>query len=380
MSPPLNSPLIIISPDCPPRRGGVADHTVELARGLSAGRDVTVLTSVSGAPGNGFRVSPTVSNWQSPKAVLQAISQLPVGAGILWQYVPQMYGRGGANPGLTAVMRALRRAGRIQCLIAHEIAAPLSWWPNRLAYAVAHRYQWRQILKHVDVIGISTEAWLEEWGRRVPGYQPKFFLAPSPSNIPVVAVRPDHVQEWRRKEGLGNATHVVGYFGTLHLSKRFGWILAAWVKSQAGGRRVGLVTMGDRPTQRTPDDLKHLFKPLGYLSASEVSVALQAVDVLALPFADGVAERRTTFMAGLSHGCAIITTIGPDTGHSLRQGKFFRGIEAHQDQEFTEQLLELLEDRALGHKLGQAARQAYEHCYSWPKLVNTMNEQFARVG
>ena len=380
LSPPLNAPLIIISPEFPPRRGGVADHTVELARGLSARRDVTVLTSLSGALENGFRVSPTVSNWQSPRAVLNAIRQLPVGAEILWQYVPQMYGRGGFNPGLATIIKALSQAGRAQCLIAHEIEAPLSWWPHRMFYALAHRYQWRQILRYVDVIGISTEAWLDDYRRRAPAWQTKLFLAPSPSNIAVVATSPDQRQVWRRKNGLESATQVIACFGNLNWPEQFAWIRTAWIEAQTTLRRVGLVAVGDLAiSAAVPGGLKPLFKLAGYLSAAEVSAVLQAADVLALPYVDGVAERRTTFMAGLSHGCAVITTFGHSTGLTLRQGKFFWGVEVDQKQRFVDRLCGLLADDALRAKLGQAARETYEQRYAWPKLIETIEEKLARI-
>jgi glycosyltransferase involved in cell wall biosynthesis len=375
----VNAPLIIISPCFPPQRGGLADHTVKLAQGLSASREVSVLTSIGGASGDGFRVCPTVRNWKSPKAVLRAVGQLPVEAKILWQYVPHMYGHGGVNPGLAVVMRALRRQGRAQCLIAHEIASALSWRPHWLAYALAHRYQWRHILEHTEGIGISTEAWLEEWCRRAPQTRHKFFLAPSPSNIPVAPVGPDHARGWRQDVGLAEATQVIAYFGTLCRFRQFEWILAAWVQSQAQGRRVGLVAVGDRPAEEVPGELRPLFRPLGYLPAAEVSAALQAVDVLALPFADGVAERRTTFMAGLSHGCAILTTLGPSTGATLRHREFFQGVEADRKEEFVEQLRELLCQDVLRRKLGQAARQAYAQRYDWPKLIETVEEKLARM-
>jgi glycosyltransferase involved in cell wall biosynthesis len=371
----LSTPLIIVSPCFPPQRGGLADHTVGLARGLSARREVYVLTSKDGAGRDDLRVSAIVENWQSPKPILRALGQLPPESDILWQYVPHMYGRGGISPGLVAAIKAVSRTGRLQCLIAHEIATALSWRPSRMACALAHRYQWRQILKHIDLIGISTEAWLMDWRRRASVYQAKFFLTPSPSNIPVVSVDPDQVRDWRRQIGLHAATHLIGFFGTLHESKLFPWIMTGLIQAQCPGRQVGLVAVGDQPMVAVPDHLKRLFRALGYLPAAEVSVALQAVDVLALPFADGVAERRTTFMAGLDHGCPILTTLGPSTGPTLRQGDFFCGVGALHKERFVGELSRMLADGALRLGLGQAGRKVYQQRYAWPRLIETIEDK-----
>jgi glycosyltransferase involved in cell wall biosynthesis len=46
----------------------------------------------------------------------------------------------------------------------------------------------------------------------------------------------------------------------------------------------------------------------GRLSDRAVSQALHLLDVLFMPYSDGISLRRGTLMAGLAHGCAIVTT------------------------------------------------------------------------
>jgi len=57
---------------------------------------------------------------------------------------------------------------------------------------------------------------------------------------------------------------------------------------------------------------------LGYVSAAEVSAALQACDVAALLYREGASQRNTTLEAALEHRLPVVTTDGPATSDSLR--------------------------------------------------------------
>lgn len=372
----MKPPLLIVSPHFPPIRGGLADHTDRLAGELSAPCEVSVLTSTGAETRRPFSVHGRVADWPNAAELLEAIQSVTSEAAILWQYVPHMYGRGGVNRALPKVMASLKHQGRCQFVIAHEIAAPFGFWPQRFWYALAHRWQWRQILRHADAIGISTEAWLDEWSRRAPDFRNKFCLLPSPSSIPVVSLAADHRAHWRRDRGLPENARILAYFGTISGAKQFDWVWSAWRQAQTVIEPVVLVVIGDVPPAEVPSELKTLFKPLGYLPSSEVSSALQAVDVLALPFIDGVSERRTSFMAGLSHGCAIVTTLGPNTGASLRRAEYFVAGEADDPAAHLRAICGLLSDDVRKSQLGKAARLAYHSQYDWPHIARVIQDRW----
>ncbi|HVY72417.1 MAG TPA: glycosyltransferase, partial [Verrucomicrobiae bacterium] len=361
----MKPPLLIVSPEFPPRRGGVADHTANLAAGLGERFKVKVLTSAGDQlPGNGeYQVLPLIttwSSWVSETLLNTTITRLASGVPVLWQYVPHMYGKGGVNPAIPRVMRKLRAAGTRQLVIAHEIAAPLSPWPHRLRYALAHRRQWRGILEAIDAVGISTEAWLREWAAQKPARAAKLFLSPSPASIPVTPVAAGHPQAWREANGLPATARVLAYFGTISGNRRVEWLFNAWRRAQSPEAPGALVFLGDEPVTPPVSGLESLYRPLGFLPAAQVSQALQAADLLALPFTDGVSERRTTFMAGLSHGLPVLTTLGHNTGLALRQADFFRAVDCADGDNFAHAALELLRDDSLRLRLGAAGRQAYE--------------------
>jgi glycosyltransferase involved in cell wall biosynthesis len=366
--------LLIISPDYPPRRGGIADHTQRLAREFALERQISVLTSRGEAKDDWAKVYPLIDDWSDVDQLfvgLESIARVDV---VLWQYVPHMYGHGGVNLKLPRALWHLQKHQRPQLVLAHEIAAPYSAWPHRFYYAWAHRSQWRRLLNAADAVGISTEAWLEEWRQQRQDVAANLFLAPSPSNIDVVEVPAGHRQTWRERHGLSPQTRVLAYFGTLSEAKQFDWVVKAWEAAQSGGP-TALAVIGEKPDTSVRPELAALFKPLGFLSHGEVSSALRAADVLALPFVDGASERRTTFMAGLSHGCAVVSTIGANTGSSLRASRAFASVPVDDPEAFAKLVAELLADSPRREAMGREAAEVYARHYDWPVLVGRIKEQ-----
>lgn len=373
--------VILISRLFPPATGGLSDHTERLASELGRLMPVSVLTSTGArTAAMGVKVSARVTQWHDSAAILNAIQSQSNHSRLLWQYVPHMYGRGGVNFAIPRAMAALRRLGRRQLVIAHEIAAPLSPWPHRLFYALAHRWQWRQILPSVDAIGISTEAWLQSELERKPEYRDKLFLLPSPSLIPVARTPPDHRQQWRRKHNLPANSKILAFFGTLGAAKQFDWIVKAWQSSESPNQPVILVVIGDHPRGSPFVNESPGLLPLGFVSPAVVSEALQATNVLALPFIDGVAERRTSFMAGLSHGCAIVTTIGTSTGATLRSADYLRSQGANDRDAFIGQVRQLLDDEEGQKTLGSKAVRAYRQSYDWPVVCRRLADRLVSPG
>ena len=360
-------------------RGGLADHTDLLARTLAAENAVAVLTTVGAETQRDFAVRASVEDWRDARAVLAALNLAPPEGEILWQYVPHMYGRGGVNPALPRVVQSLRLRGRNQLLLAHEIAAPFSLWPQRFWYALAHRWQWHQLLPPAHFVGFSTEAWLDEWSARRPAHREMFGLVPSPSNMPRVPVPEGHAERWRLAHGLQAGTKIIAHFCTLSAAKQMPWVLQAWRQCHLAGAPVALVLIGGGEAVEVSVELKPWLKPLGHLPSVEVSAALQAADVLALPFVDGVSERRASFMAGLQHGCAVATTIGHNTGRSLGGAGFFAAAPADQPDQFAAQVSRLLADAGERRRLSLSGMAAYESRYGWPRVEEILAARLRRV-
>jgi glycosyltransferase involved in cell wall biosynthesis len=362
------SDLLLVSPLFPPARGGLADHTKLLAQKLAATHRVKVLTSPGADSDFLYQLVP-FEKWHSRGALLDAIDGTG-SAPILWQYVPHMYGRGGVNFAVPNSIRSLSRKRR-QVTLAHEVAAPLSPWPHRACYAWAHRLQWQVIARHADAIGLSTEAWLQRWLSKHPGVSGKSVLIPSPSNIAIEPVASDHRAEWRRRCRWPENTRVMIYFGSISPPKQFPWIVDAWRAARAHGP-TALIVIGDRLEIETSSEERRFLSVHSFLPGGDVSRALQAADVLVLPFVDGASERRGSLMAGLSHGLPVVTTIGPATGPTFRKSDAFAAVPRDRPDLFTAKVVELLEDAPHRASLGERGRALYERSYNWPTVISRL--------
>lgn len=374
----MNRPVVIFSDLLPPKRGGLADHTFRLAEHLSAHHSVTVVSSVGVSTEAPFTVRPVMEDWRDVILLRAELAGVPIDSILLWQYVPHMYGHGGVNKYLPLFVRDLQRAGRSQVLLAHEIAADYSWHPARFWYAWNHRRQWKRLLKHADVVPVSCSRWVERWSRWRRRAAKKLFTLPSPSNLPLEPTSPQHRDQWRRDHGLDPGQRILVYFGTLNRSKQLPWIIDAWATAFTPQDPVAFVLVGAAPPLPLEGELRQHFRPLGHLPAAEASRALSAADVLALPFVDGISERRGSLMAGLQHGVAVVSTIGHNTGTELRRAEWLALTPVEDRFAFMRAVSDLLGDPAARTRLAAAGRAQYEQHFSWPVVVEKLRQRFPR--
>jgi glycosyltransferase involved in cell wall biosynthesis len=372
----VNRPVVIFSDLLPPKRGGLADHTYNLAKNLAVHHPVTVISSVGVSTEAPFTVRPVMEDWRDLALLRAELSAVPVDAVLFWQYVPHMYGHGGVNRQLPKFVRELHRARRPQVVLAHEITADYSWHPVRFWYTWNHRRQWRQLLRYADVVPVACGKWVEHWSRRRRRMASKMFTVPSPSSLPLEPVGPDHRAQWRRDLQLDPSTRVLAYFGTLNPTKQLPWILEAWANAHTPDQPVAFVIVGAAPNVALEGELRQYFRPLGHLAGPEASRALSAVDLLAFPFVDGVSERRSSLMTGLHHGVPIVSTIGHNTGSELRKADWIRLAPVKDRNAFVRAVVELLNDAETRTALGKAGQAQYEREFSWPRTVERLRERF----
>lgn len=375
----VQRPIVLLSPLLPPLKGGLADHSWHLASHLAKEQSVAVLSSRDVYTNAPFPIRATVHDWDDMGELILELGALPSDAVLLWQYVPHMYGRGGVNRKLTELWRRMRREGRKQVILAHEIAAPWGRWPNQWWYAWNHRKQWRAAVEVADLLPISTEAWTLEWQRRIPGSARRMLTLPSPTSIEAVRVAGDHRAVWRVEQGLPADVPILLWWGTVSGAKQLMWVVDAWETACARLGPVVLCIVGGNPAVSLPGSLRPWTRILGYLKADEVSRCLAAADLVALPFVDGVSERRTTLMAGLDHGVAVAGTWGHNTGPTLKKGGFVSLTPAEDGGAFVENVVRLLRDNDERKRLALAGKAWHDANASWSVVTGRLLEAMREV-
>ncbi|MCA1560686.1 MAG: glycosyltransferase [Acidobacteria bacterium] len=307
----------LLTGEWPPAIGGVGDYSQLLAEALiTRGCCVHVWCPTvqdSCSPGVQLHRLPDHFGANSRDMLGRAFQTTP--GTVLVQYVPNAMGLRGLNvPFCLWLLRIGRRGADIRVMF-HE---PFFYFERfrllRNGLAVAQRAMAAALLRASAVVYVSTDTWrayLSPYG----GRGREVIALAIPSTIPVVSDA-GATTRWRAAFTGGDPlARIVGHFGTFgdHVAGELTSAVPALLNAHPHavfvclGRGSGRFA---RYLRETCPDLAARIRGTGALSRSELSTALPACDVLVQPYPDGVTTRRTSVMAGLSHGIATVTTTG----------------------------------------------------------------------
>ena len=281
---------------------------------------------------------------------------------MLIQYMPFSYGRWGIAPGLIREAVAFRRrVGAPLAVSVHE-----AWverddpararWRSTVMGAYQHA-QLASLLQVADVVIAATQALVRKLGHDA-------IHVPVGSNITPIAIARDAA---RRRLGLGEE-FVVCLFGTGHPSRAMEYAVAAieLLADTRGPGAVKVLNLGVGAPQLELAREVAVDTP-GHLEADEISVRLRASDLLILPFTDGISTRRTTLMAGLSHGLPIMGLSGSATDDVLMTGGDALTLTAVGDiRAFAHATVELANSPDRLRRSGASGRALYARHFDWP--------------
>ena len=309
----------IITPEYPPQAGGVSDYTFLIAQGLVEEGETVHVWCPGAAPtqAEGVVAHPDFGRFSPAdlRRVDEQLNRFPAPRHILMQWVPHGYGYRSMNLRFCWWLnrRVHRHGDRLQ-IMAHE--AYLGFRADSLgqsAVAVVHRLMTALLMRAAERVWVSIPGWEAclrpyAFAKRVP-----FHWLPVPSNIPVVN-DPIGIRAIRQRYVAGDGL-LLGHFGT------FGAItttilepLLMQLVSENINQIVLLMGLGSEEFRREmvhkEPRLETLLRATGPLESRDLSRHLSACDLLIQPYPDGVSGRRSSFMAGLSHGKAMVTTVG----------------------------------------------------------------------
>ena len=371
---------LILTGELPPVCGGVGDYTALLASALAAAGECVTVCSPPGPteflPTSGVEVVSLPDHYGSAAraALDRLLDRAP--CRVLVQYVPQAFGVHGANlPFCRWLYRRARRGDDVQVMF-HEPYLELSLHPPRALLAILQRAMAATLIRASRRVYVATEAWLPYLHPYAPASMTVVTL-PIPSSIPVVSR--SRSLEMLRSELLSSGSSLVGHFGTYgdHVRPLVAEVLIAVLQRDTN---VAAVCAGEgshefvRALVRTAPALAPRLHSTGRLPSEDVSLHLQACDVLVQPYPDGVTTRRTTIMAALANGRAVVTTDGRLTEPVWRRTKAAMLVPAGDCAALACAVGRLLDDRHARASLAAQASSIYTAEFAMERTIASLRD------
>ncbi|MEO6212386.1 MAG: glycosyltransferase family 4 protein [Vicinamibacterales bacterium] len=370
----------VIASEYPPQIGGVSSYVASIAAGLgAAGHRVHIWCP----PADGLRPEPagvTVHGEcgqfrpQDVRRVGRMLDGFTAPRRLLVQWVPHGFGYRSMNLGFCLWVRQRARKGDCVDLMVHEPFLAFGGnWKQRAAAAV-HRVMTVILLGAVRRVWISIPAWrrpLEPFAR---GRQLGFGWLPIPS--PVEPIDDPAGVAAIRVRYEAPAGHLVGHFG---LYSRLTAKPMTDVVVRLLGRLEGVVvllmgqgsqTLRDQILAEHPR-LARRIHAAGVLTLPDLSRHLQACDILVQPYPEGITSRRTSAMAPLAHGKAIVTTNGPST-EPLWRAHDAVSLAPWNIPAIVLEIERLVADPCARTRMGLRARGLYEELFHVRHTVNAL--------
>ncbi|MDQ3213751.1 MAG: glycosyltransferase, partial [Acidobacteriota bacterium] len=162
-----------------------------------------------------------------------------------------------------------------------------------------------------------------------------------------------------------DAAGIVGHFGTfgVHVARELMDVLPPVLRTAAASRVVLIGPGGNAFAAalalREPDLCGRVFAT-GWLSATDAAAALRACDLVVQPYPDGVTTRRTSVMAALANGVAVVTTDGRLTEPAWRETGAVRLAPAVDPAALAAATVALLRDTGARIAIAENGRRLYD--------------------
>ncbi len=377
--------ILFVTAEYPPLPGGLGAYTAALGHALQAqGQQVSILT------GDAVDTSDTASSlpvyaaiqrwdWRIGRQIAHWARQLQAD----WVHIQYQTGAYGMHPAINFAPAGWRAKPFRVAWTYHDLLVPYLF-PK--AGAWLRRWVTAWPARRADLVIVTNEA------DRLTLAQRGIAATPIPigSNIQGQPTDDTGRQAARRAYGYGSQPYVIGYFGLLNRSKGARTLVQTVAHLVAAGVDAHLLMIGETVGVNDPTnqaylrEVETLIHELGLnervhwtgpLSEDTVSEALHACDVLLMPYEDGASLRRGTLMAGLAHGCAIITTTPQGPLPELVDGRDLLTMPPGDVAAAVAAIQQLRAEPALADNLRAAAYRASQQ-FTWAEIAQRHLEAY----
>ena len=370
----------VIACEYPPQIGGVSSYVASVAAGLgAAGPSVHVWCPPAAGPRPappGVTVHDQLGRF-TPGDLRRAGRMLDGFASprrLLIQWVPHGYGYRSMNlPFCLWVRRRARKGDRVDLMVHEPFLAFDGSWKQKAA-ATVHRAMTMILLSAAHRVWVSTPAWRRSLEPFARGRELGFDWLPVASPLEPID-DPAGVADVRSRYA-GPGEHVVGHFGLYSpLTARPMKQVVPQLLARLQGVVVllmgeGSVTLREQILEAAPQ-LAPRVHATGLLAPPDLSRHLQTCDVLIQPYPEGITSRRTSTMAPLAHGKAIVTTAGPATEQVWRDREAV-SLMSPDAATYVDEVERLIADPCARARMGARARTLYEDVFDLRHTVNAL--------
>jgi glycosyltransferase involved in cell wall biosynthesis len=385
VSPQQPGHVLFITGEYPPMPGGVGAYTAELGAALvSRGWRVSVLTSGVAQP-----LSPSSSSGSNPAPIavypildrwgwniLGDALQWAKVTGADWLHVQYQTGAFQMHPAINLAPDWWHRQGLHIAWTYHDILVPY-------LFPKAGTRLRRWVTDRPAAVSDLTIATNGGDAQHLRPLARNLATIPIGSNIQAIRFTDDERHARRFQRGYALDDVVVGYFGFLNRSKGALVLVETLARLLPDLPTLRLLMIGeqvgasDSSNQAYLQEVKAALDAhgltdrvlwTGYQPEAEVSADLEACDLLFMPYLDGASLRRGTLMAGLAHGCAIVTTTPSAPIPELVKGRDLLYVPPGDAEASAAAILELVRQPALMIELRENARAA-SAAFTWEGIA-----------
>jgi glycosyltransferase involved in cell wall biosynthesis len=399
--------ILFVTAEYPPLPGGVGAYTAELGRALlEQGCQVSVLTGRGVGVDRGKTTVPVYAaiarwDWRVWWQVAHWVHRVEAD----WVHVQYQTGAFAMHPAINFAPRLWRnlaggRHRRFINLAGERQGRVMKLAGERCRRVIKIAWTYHDLLPPYlfPKAGNKLRRWVTEYPATVcdlvivtnegdrlqlAGKTSKLANIPIGSNIEGTTFTPAERQARRQVRGYGDSDLVIGYFGFLNRSKGGLTLVHTLERLVQAGHNARLLMVGERVGVNDPTNFQYLQEVeaqihhlgltdrvhwTGHQPAAEVSADLAACDLLLLPYEDGASLRRGTLMAGLAHGCAIITTTPQSPLPELVDGRDLLYVSPGDDEAAAQAVLRIVNDLHLAARLSANALEQSRQ-FSWTTIA-----------